>query len=185
MVSSPKSVIDGPMGRVEHSIRAPTGNAWLLTAISIIVTGEVQYEAQKPQVARFFNQPFTDGELAPIVWLFAAMACAGVGWLLTLYLRPGSLVIDSDDGIVQRIRHRLWQTTQVSGAIGDWRIRITYFSENERRAGRFKRLELKSPQHREVLLFTDLSKAEELCLQLEKMGSQFESCEIQLEREAP
>jgi hypothetical protein len=171
------------MARVDVPIRAPTFWPWMTTLASLIATGELFYEIHKPSiVSTFFGVTYSDDELWPalIALGLAAIGCAV--WLVLHYVRPGKLSIDGDAGHVARLMPRGWTMRSVNAPVGEWQVRLFYFSEGEKSAGAFKRLELIGPEFREVLLFGDVVGPDALIRALDAVGARLKSYEVIVQR---
>jgi len=167
---------------VDVKVRSPTGRAWLTFVIGFIVAGELLFEVRKDEPAKFFNIPFTDGELIGWMVLLWVVSAVGLVWLLFLYLRPGRLVLDPDAGVIRRLQYRLLRSNEIAAPASEWSIRIGYFSAEHHQRGVFKRLELVGPDFEEVLLFTDFREGEALAKALEAMAEQLGDFRIDVER---
>jgi hypothetical protein len=154
----------------------------MVTLVAVIATGEVFYERQKPTLANFFDRPFTDDELVLPIALLGIVAVAALAWLLSLYVRPGSLVIDPDAGRLRRERRPYGRTHAIDAPAGEWRVRLVYFNEEERARGAFKRLELDGPGLREVLLYTDVRDPDAMQRALQAIGPSLAAFESVVQR---
>ncbi|MBI3180027.1 MAG: hypothetical protein HYZ27_10225 [Deltaproteobacteria bacterium] len=163
----------------KFAIRAPTGSAWLLTVVGVIAAGELLFERSKAGMAHLFNIPFADNELLLLAAPFALAALWGAGWLALLYARPGWFCVEP--GSLSRERPRAWRRQSVQGPPENWQVRVVYFSETERAAGRFKRLELRTQGLREVILFGDLKDGPALAQALEAQRQQLGKLEVVVE----
>lgn len=162
------------------AVRSPTGSAWMATAIGIIGAGEIYFEQQKVAVANFFGKPFADSELTPVIAACGLFALASLAYLITLYARPGTLTIADDKLTRQRLELLSWR--RYEGPLAEWQVRIVFFNESERAIGNFKRIELHGPGLREVLLFSDVRKGEELCKTLQESGDKFKKFDVVLKQ---
>ena len=155
-------VIRRPMGRVELTIRAPTGGAWVTSITSIICTGELYYETQKNTVIELFNWHFTASQLLPTNIGLGIISLACLLWLLSIYTFPGKIVIDSHARTLERIRFRGVFGNLIEHPLASWQITISYYSVKDQQNYRFKKVFLVHDSHKEVLLFGDLSQSEKL-----------------------
>ncbi len=158
------------------AIRSPTGSAWFATVLGIIVAGELLFERSKTGMAHLFHIPFADHELLILAAPFALAGIFGVVWLVMLYARPGLLLVEP--AWLARERVFRWRRVRVQAPLEEWRVRVVYFSERERAAGRFKRLELATPGLREVILFGDLKDGSALARALEARGAELGGLEV-------
>jgi hypothetical protein len=169
---------------VDVKVRSPTGRAWLLFIVGFIVAGELLFEVQKARQATFFNMPFTDAELIPWIVLLGLAAAFGLVWLVRLYVFPGRISFDAENGVIRRRQQLMLKTRLVEAPAAEWTVRISYFSEEHRDRGVFKRAELAGPDFHEVLLFTDCRPAEALARGIESMAEQLAELRVDIESAA-
>jgi len=150
------------MEQATFRLRSPTSLAWLASVTLVVATGELYDELGHPGAAELFHQRVGDGVLAPVVGLLAVAALTALAWLVTLYLRPGRLVIDAPAGVIRRTERRRIRRHVRAAPLEAWEVQLHYFSDADRDAGRFKRLELGVGTEREVILFGDLKNGEAL-----------------------
>jgi hypothetical protein len=166
-------------------IRSPTGRAWISFATSFIVAGELFYDLRKNEAANYFNHQLSDAQLFPIIVLFALIALASLVWLILLYVRPGSLTLDSEEARVSRTRRKMLRRWTVEAPARDWRVRMVFFTDEHRQQGVFKRIELRGPNYEEVLLFGDLKRGEDLARALDALGDQLGELRVDVESSRP
>ncbi|MEZ4271281.1 MAG: hypothetical protein R3C68_07565 [Myxococcota bacterium] len=154
---------------VDVPIRAPTTTPWTIFLVTLVATGEFILEASKPEVARYFGMPFTDGEVLWAAALAGLVAMASLIWLLSLYMRPGHVVIDEGSDLLTRQESAPRQRCFHSAPLAQWHVQVTYFSNKDAAQGLFKRLTLKGPRPLEVLLFSDVARGETLALALRQV----------------
>ncbi|MBI5507265.1 MAG: hypothetical protein HY903_00805 [Deltaproteobacteria bacterium] len=170
------------MSRVSIPVRSPTGPAWVLALMSFIAGGEILYEALKDETATFFHVPFADAELYAAIVLCGVAALVGFAWLISLYVRPGSLVIDQDLGTISRTRPDKWRTRHSEAPLADWHVRLQFFSEEYRARGAFRRVELQGPGLHEVLLLSDVPDGGELTRAFEAVHDRLGTHKVELQR---
>ncbi len=169
------------MRRVELSVRSPTAASWLVCAAGIICTGELYYEVQKPQIARILGQPFTDGELFPIIILLSLLTISAICWLLSLYWSPGKITFDRESRILTRLKSKWFRQIAVKAPIESWRVEITYFSQKDKDNKHFKKVLLGTKTHAEIILFADLHKGEALIQLFEELKEEWGNYVVTIE----
>jgi|JYMV01.1.fsa_nt_gi hypothetical protein len=169
------------MRRVELTIRSPTATAWLLSAIGIICTGELYYEMQKSKVAQFFDRPFTDGELMPIVIVLGVLSACTLLWLMSLYCLPGKITLDPETQTLSRLKLKGFRQLEIKHPLKDWRAEITYFSQKDKDNKHFKKILLGTTTYAEIILFADLSRGEALVEALSDLHDQLGNYVITIE----
>lgn len=154
------------MDQVEFRVRSPTGLAWIVSAALVIAAGEL----------------YDDGVLTPVVIVVAIAAALAMIWLVSLYAAPGRLRIDAVSGTIERVRPSGLRRRAVSAPFAQWHVLLTYYREEDRLAGRFKRLQLRTPGLQEVLLYDDLARGETLAQVLSEHGVRLGRYEVRVER---
>lgn len=172
------------MERLDAPIRSPTGSAWLTSAVAVILTGESFYEMRKPEAAEILHVPFADSELLGMAIVCGLAAVLALVWLVSLYVSPGHLIIDGVAGKLQRIRRRYVRRLIVDAPLGEWNVRLVFFSDEHRDSGVFKRIELEGPDFSEVLLFADLRHGEQLARALESVSSALGRFDVDVQKSA-
>ncbi len=166
------------MSAIDVSVRVPTNWAWGTSFGSVIACGELIHLARLGGAASLFGIELSHGALIAGAVLSGLFAAACLAWLVSLYLRPGRLLVDLEQGIIQRELRPLFARQVVRAPLQDWLIRLVFYSRHTHSLGSFKRLELNGPeQHEEVLVFTDVRRGEELAaalVQLEQTACDFE-----------
>jgi hypothetical protein len=170
------------MAETSFTIRSPTGRAWLAFVVGFVLAGEVVWEARKETTATFFNIPFTDGELWAWAAGFGFVALIGLVWLLSLYLAPGRLVLETGGGNIRRELRPVLRRRVIAAPSREWHARLVFFSAAHRQRGIFKRIELSAPGFVEVLLFTDLRRGEELVRALDTIEGELGTFAVHVEQ---
>ena len=160
-------------------VRSPTGAAWVSAIIAIVATGEVFYEIHKDAPGSFFGYSFADEALWPFFMLFALAGVVSTAWLVSLYVRPGRLIIS--DGVIRRVTRSFFRRKFFEAPLGSWRVRVVYFSEENRARRTFKRVEIEAVGYREVLLFTDFSNSDEILDAFDEVVSELGSFEVEVQ----
>ena len=174
-------VIRRLMRRVELTVRSPTATAWLVSAISIICTGELYYEVQQTKVAQFFGRPFTDGEILPFVAILGLISIGALIWLISLYWIPGKITVDPETGTLSRLKLKGFRQVEIKHSLEEWRVEITYFSQKDKDNRHFKKILLGTTTFAEVLIFSDLRQGETLAEQLEELHDQLGNFVVTIE----
>lgn len=170
---------------IDVPVRSPTNWAWGTTVGAVIACGELAYLAREEVAVRVAGFELTPGALLAGAVLAGLLALAAGTWLVSLYLRPGRLRIDTDADWVRRELRPLIRRHVRQGPLVDWSIRITFYSQHARARGSFKRLELAGPEdHQEVLFFTDVPRGERLATDLEALAEHGLDVRVEVEREA-
>lgn len=157
------------MNVVSMNVRSPTGTAWLTTLGAFMATGETYYEMAKPGPSTFFGLTIGDAIVLPVVIVLALLTLASACWLISLYAAPGRIAIDIDAGTLSRALRPFFRLRVVIAPLSAWSVHLVYYNEADRARRVFKRLELRGPQHNEVLLFADFKRGEELAAGFERI----------------
>ncbi len=167
------------MQRLDIPVRAPTGPAWVLMALSFILAGEFVWEARKDTTATFFHIPLADVELYSVAVCFGLASLVGLLWLLSLYLRPGRLLIDPEAGRMVRTRRHYVKEQRIEAPFAEYEARLQFYSERDQARGAFRRVELKAPGLHEVLLLSDVQDGKPLTEALAAVAPQLKSFKVE------
>jgi len=157
------------MNLVSMSVRSPTGAAWLASLGAFMATGETYYEMAKPGPSVFFGQSVSHAIALPIVIILALLTLGAAAWLVSLYAAPGRIAIDIEGGTLLRALRPFFRLRVITAPLSAWSVHMVFYNEADRARRVFKRLELRGPQHNEVLLFADFTRGEELAAAFERI----------------
>ena len=107
--------------------------------------------------------------MLPFLCAFALATVLAISWAIALHWVPGRIIIDSQAGTLQRVVKPFFRRRVIVAPLAAWSVRVVYFNEADRQRRVFKRLELRGPSVREVVLFTDLKRGEELAVAFEQV----------------
>jgi hypothetical protein len=170
------------MPNLDVPVRSPTGLAWVVSAVSFIIAGELFYEMRKELPAELFHVEVSDGTLMIGAVLFGTLTAGSIAWLASLYVAPGRIALDMESGsLVREWRRFIWRH-RVERPLEAWQVRIAYFTADHRQGGVFKRLELSCERLQEVLLFSDFGRGEEVSKALEAAADRFAAFHAEIER---
>lgn len=173
------------MSKLDVPVRAPTGTAWIASAVLIIVAGEAVWEMRKETASVIFNVSFTDGQLLAIALVAGIAAVVSLTWLVSLFVAPGRLLVDGEAGLLRREERLHLKRAVAEGPLEQWNAKVLYFSDRQRADGVFKRIELSGPGRDEVLLFGDFRRGEEVARALEAAGERLGALTVEVEKNAP
>lgn len=153
------------MGRVDCSVREPTGRAWLALALGVVPAGEF----------------LRDGETA-VAAPFVALAVLALAWLVSLHVWPGRLELDVELGTLVRTRRPFVRTRRLEAPLAAWTVYLDFYDERARERGRFRRLQLAHAQSHQVILWNDIARgADELALGLASVSTRLAAYEARVE----
>ncbi len=172
----------GSMGTINTKVRSPTATAWALSAITVVLFGEMAFDLRDGKAVKFLIFEFSDTIALMVTIVLGLCALLFIGWLISLYADPGLLELfpiraasigpddqtkvptgsddsSSDDNKsyqLRRQRRLRFRQQRYSGALGEWEVSIQCYSTAEEKLGVFKRIELSGPGLKEVLLYGDI-----------------------------
>jgi len=168
------------MHDVELTVRSPTGSAWLCSAFSVILTGELYFEVQNKTIHHFLDYAFSSSEATPLL-IGATLTCAlSIAWLLALYVRPGKIRINQSQGSLSRVQFSPLGAREVTEPMELWAIKVVFFSQNDLKNQVFKKVIMSTATYREVILYSDTPNGEHFLMTLNEIQKNLKSFEIEL-----
>ncbi len=176
--SSPKSL--------HARVRSPTGNAWLASLAAMVAFGEIGYEWYDTGVVNIFHTTLHSSAALTLTLSLALILALMLLWLISLYVRPGHLLIQKDvNNESFFIERRLGGVRQhvLRADASAWQVHALFFDTKDRDRHYIKRLELScGDSFREVLLFGDFRRPEEAVEALLSLAEKLGKLSIEVER---
>ena len=168
------------MHDVELTVRSPTGSAWLCSAFSVILTGELYFEIQNKTVHYFLGHTFSSDEATPLVIGATLICILSIAWLLSFYLCPGKIKINQSEGSLSRVQFTPLGSKEITEPMECWTVKVVFFSQNDLNNQVFKKVIMGTSTYKEVILYSDTPNRDHFLMTLNEIQKKLKSFKIEI-----